>query len=85
MPGFMERLRRSAEGGAEGPGAASRLGHTQNEPLTYLLRRAFTTNKAGPGSRADFGSQLHSFAGETLLRLNEQRQGASQPRVLAFW
>jgi hypothetical protein len=29
----MERLRRSAEGGAEGPGAASGTGHTQNEAI----------------------------------------------------
>ena len=51
----MERLRRGAEGGAEGPGAASRLGHTQNEATDLTAELAFTTIKAGRWSDSLFG------------------------------
>jgi hypothetical protein len=51
----MERLRRGAEGGAEGPGAASGLGPTQNEATDLPAELAFTTIKAGRWSDPLFG------------------------------
>jgi hypothetical protein len=51
----VERLRRGAEGGAEGPGAASGLGHTQNEATDLTAEVAFTTIKAGRWSDSLFG------------------------------
>jgi hypothetical protein len=57
----MERLRRGAEGGAEGPGAANGTGHTQNEATDLPATLAFTTIKAGRWSGPIFGILLHSF------------------------
>ena len=41
----MERLRRGAEGGAEGPGAASETGHTQNEAIDLPARFTLPHNQ----------------------------------------
>jgi hypothetical protein len=61
VPGLHGRLRRSAEGGAEGPGAANGTGHTQNEATDLPATLAFTTIKAGRWSGPIFGILLHSF------------------------
>ena len=58
----MERLRRSAEGGAEGPGAASRLGHTQNEATDLPAN-----DEPLPQTRQDRGAVHFSAANSTAL------------------
>ena len=58
----MERLRRSAEGGAEGPGAASRLGHTQNEATDLPA-----DEEPSSQTRQDRGAVLFSPANSTAL------------------
>ena len=62
IPVFMERLRRSAEGGAEGPGAASRLGHTQNEATDLPANE-----EPLPQTRQDRGAVHFSAANSTAL------------------
>jgi hypothetical protein len=41
----MERLRRGAEGGAEGPGAASGTGHTQHKATDLPAHRTLPYNQ----------------------------------------
>src|SRR5688500_16480213 len=60
--GVMKRLRRSAEGGAEGPGAASRLGHTQNEATDLPAGEEPSSQ-----TRQDRGAAHYSAANSTAL------------------
>jgi len=77
----MERLRRGAEGGAEGPGAASGLGHTQNEATDLTAELAFTTIKAGRWSdSAIFGPVL---VPPVVTRFEGSNAVASSPARLA--
>ena len=74
IPGFIERLRRSAEGGAEGPGAASRLGHTQNEATDLPA-----DDEHSPQTRQDRGAVHIPAANSTALpRLNPAMEPAER-------
>ena len=56
---FLERLRRGAEGGAEGPGAASGTGHTQHKAtdLPAHLTLAYNQGRKVDGPSSDIYPQ----------------------------
>jgi hypothetical protein len=71
----MERLRRGAEGGAEGPGAASGTGHTQHKATDLPAHRTLPYNQ---GRKVD-DNQGRKVDGHFVDIYPQSRRGPARP------